>query len=783
MKIKLLILPILLLASSAQAQNYNINDIIIEGNKRVDTGALRELIQSKSPIVKSETISQDLRELYLTGYFDDATASLIDRNENGLNKKYLKFSLTEKPIVRKLLIKGNKEVDEEDLAKVIKLGSSKFLDRAQILNLTKAALTFYQSQGFYDATIDYSVVPVENGLVDLSFNVVEGESFKIRRIDFIGIDENSEIDAADIRSEMQTKRYKWWNSWLFSTGRLNQEMLDNDKNIVRQYFLDHGYVDASISEPNIEKKDDGLYLSFYVKQGNLYKFGSISAQGDLIENSVEKTLAETSIETEKIFNASKLREDTFKISEKFTDIGYAYANVVPKTAVDRERQKVDISYEIDKGNIVTINRINISGNDKTYDNVIRREMKIDEQETFSSIKIRKSQEKLQRLGYFEEVNISTEQPESDLTKIKDQNDKRADATVNDLKSDLVDLNVNVREASTGSLSAGAGYSSGDGALFNARISENNLFGWGKRISLDLDIGSRRENKIISYDDPRFNDTKWAMSIDLEDTQREFNDFDRRETGGALSFGYPLEEFWSWAEDTLFYIKYEYLKIKIDNVDITDAAPLVIRAQGTSDSSGITPRLVRSTINNPLNPSKGSKQDLSLELTGLGGTERYYLLNLKNQWYRPVTDVGAGKLVFSWRTKFGYGKSYDGSELPLFRRFFPGGINSVRGFDERKLGPKDADGNEFGGNQQFVNNFEFIFPLVESAGLRGVVFVDSGQAFDESNNINISDLRHAYGMGLRWTSPLGPIRIEFGFPIAKEEGENSMVTLFSFGAPL
>jgi outer membrane protein insertion porin family len=347
----------------------------------------------------------------------------------------------------------------------------------------------------------------------------------------------------------------------------------------------------------------------------------------------------------------------------------------------------------------------------------------------------------------------------------------------------VDLDVNVKEATTGSFSAGAGYSSSDGALFNTRLSENNLFGTGRRLNLNLDFGTERNNQVLSFDDPRVNDTKLSFGLDLLRTDRQYSDFDRELVGGAMTFGYPAEEvFGEWGEDISFNTKYELNHIDINNVD-QDAAQLVKDEQGTSVSSSVTPSIIRNTINNPLNPSKGSKQVLSLELAGLGGDERFYLLEARNQWYYPIIESTSGDLVVSDRTSFGYGDTFNNEPLPLFRRYFPGGINSVRGFKNRTLGPKDDNGHEYGGSKQLINNFEIIFPLLNSAGFKGVVFYDVGQAFDDNESIRIADLRQAYGYGIRWASPLGPIRIEFGYPISREEGEKSPVTMFSFGAPL
>lgn len=742
----------------ADSGAFKVDEIAIDGNRRIDTAAIKMQLKVSPGMVTAEQVSGSIKELYRTGFFDQVSASVVTSDTKPV-RSILKFVLVEKPIIRKIFITGNEEVKEKDLSDIFKFDTKRFIDNSKIEQLKKNAISFYQSKGFYDVAFAHTVVPVGENQVDLTLTVSEGTRYKIRGIEFKGL---KDIDQSDLRSVMETKRYKWWSSWLFSTGRLNPGQIDNDRNLLRQYFVDHGYIDATVGEPEIEKRDDGLYIVLQASEGRQYKIGKVRATGDLVDGDEAKTLEGIGSQTGEVFSAAQIRDDAFKISDKFSNIGYAFVNVTPGTEIERDPGTVNLNFSVEKGKSVTVDKINIRGNNKTYDRVIRREMKIDEQDAFSSAKVRRSQEVLQRLGYFEEVGVTPE------TKGEDK----------------VDLNVNVREASTGSFSVGAGYSSSDGALFNTRVSESNVFGTGRSVSANVDIGTQSNNYIISYNDRRFNDSYWSLGSDILRTERDFSDFNRTLTGASIYTGYPLEQvFGEWANDMSFSFKYEYLNIDISNVNPLNAAPLVIQSEGTSSASGVTPKLTRNTIDNPLNPTKGSRQELSSEFAGLGGNEEYYLLEARNTWYHPLYKSSFGNFIFSWRTVVGYGDSYTSEPFPLFRRYFPGGINSVRGYRNRTLGPKDARGNEYGGSKELVNNWEMLFPIINSAGLQGVVFYDAGQAFDDNQSIQIKDLRLAYGAGLRWTSPLGPIRIEFGFPIAREEGESAMVTLFSFGAPL
>jgi outer membrane protein insertion porin family len=745
--------------SKEQPEKIKIDKIDFGGLKTVDAESLSPLLSIDPGLISIDDIDQATRSLYSTGFFNQVHVSFKPVYKEG--KTVLSFDLQEKPVVRKVFVEGNKNLSDSDLSEILTFKGDRFYDKKIANDLIQQALMEYQSKGYYDAQIEASDKSLANNLVDVTFTIKEGSRFKITEINVKGLENLSE---GEVKKPMQTKEYAWWKSWLTGSGRLNKAMLDQDKQILRQYLVDQGYVECSVSDAEIEKVDQELHINFDVKEGKQYSFGEIQVKGDLVDGSAAKTLEEIGIEKDKTFSGQGLRDAAQVISDKFANIGHAFVNVVPETAIDRENLKVPVQFTVSKGKLVSIDTIKISGNRKTYDNVIRREMVIQEQELFSGKKVKRSEDLLKRLGYFEEVSVATEPVAG--------------------TDDKVDLNVNVREGATGSFSAGAGLSSQDGAVFNIRLAENNFMGAGRSVNLNIDIGTQRDNIVLSLDDRRLFDSHWAGGVDLLRTEREFEGFNRTLSGGGLVFGYPLDQVFGEAfEDWRFSTKYEYLNVEIDNISPTDAAQFVVDSAGTSSASGVTPKLTRSTIDNPLNPTKGSRQTLAVEATGLGGTEEFYLIDARNQWYKPIIDTKRGPIVFSVRTGLGYGKTYDGDPFPLFRRFFAGGINSVRGFKVRELGPKDAQGREYGGSQELINNTEVIFPLVASAGLRGVVFYDIGNAFDDDESMNYGDLRHAAGAGIRWASPLGPIRIEFGKPLDRKDGESGFVTLFSFGAPL
>ncbi len=733
-----------------------IKNILVEGNVRVDDSTVRSAIKSKKGQVVDRTrVSADIKELYRTGFFDTVDAKYQTINNSKVN---LIFIVKEKPAIRRLIFDGNKEVDQAKLKEKFNLATRYFIDLKKINSGIEELKKYYQEEGFYETTIDYETESVGENQVDLKIKISEGEKRKIRKVAFEG---NKNIDSDILNGLVDTAKYKWWSSWLTGSGVVKQEALDNDVREISKHYLNNGYINVKVATPVIEQIEEGIKVIFRIEEGEVHEFGSISAKGDLKDNSVATTLDGIKIKPGDTFNLEQLRKDTFTVADKFTDVGYAFANVEPATQVNKEEKTVDVVFVIDKGQPVTINRINISGNKKTKDNVIRRSLQISEQEVFSSSKIRRSQELLQRLGYFEEVAITPEPSEN-----KDQ----------------VDLGVAVKEGNTGSFSLGAGISSGDGFIVSTRISENNLFGTGNSLTLDLNSGSKRENYVLSFNNPRVYDTRMSFGVDLLSVKRKFDDFNRNQAGGSMTVGFPLlflgDEL---ADDIRLSFTYELMRINIDDVD-EDAPQLIKDNEGTSISSSITPQITRNTIDNPLEPTKGSKQQFSIETAGLGGDEQFWLAQAANSFYTPLWRSSFGNFVFSQRTRLGYGESFDSDPLPLFKRFFPGGINSVRGFGARQLGPKDDEGNEFGGNKQLIANFELIYPLFNSVGLSGVAFYDAGNAFDDNESIDLSGLRHAVGWGIRWKSPLAPIRLEFGYPLDRKEGEDAYQVNFSFGAP-
>jgi outer membrane protein insertion porin family len=758
--------------------------IVITGNQRVDEEAIRVRIASPLDLLDEELVDENIRALYDMGFFRNITAIL----EQVDGQWQLTYRVQERPFIRDVRVTGAKKIEEEEIEGMVKLRPNTILDpqkaRAGIDEVRKA----YEQKGYLDADVRYDTTLVGENEVVVTFVIDEYEAV---RIDKIILEGNREFSDRSLKGILATTE-KGWFSFFTGSGNLDREVLDTDAERLTAFYYEHGYVDVRVDEPQIERLEDGMEVTFKIEEGEAYHFGEISVAGETLDGLETEDLVLES-ESGETFRPSKLREDMNAISERYGDRGYAFVNVTPDTSVNPSTHTVDVRYEVVRGPEVYIDRIEITGNTKTRDKVVRREMELQEQGRFSGSKLRRSQERIQRLGFFQDVNVTTRKAESE---------------------DRLDVLVDVREGNTGSFSAGAGISSGNSFLFNVSLTEINLFGRGQRLQLNLDLGTIRRNLSLGLTEPYFLDTQITVGLDVFNWQLEFDDFTRGGTGAGIRLLYPFEALgWEGLKigpvevplvDTRLGLEYRIEEAKISGVSST--ASTVIRAeQGTSLTSAIVPRIFRDTRNHPFDPTGGSMQDFSLEIAGLGGTTRFVKVESRARWFVPVWKQEAlGELTFSTGWNFGYGLGYGGeSELPLFERYFPGGINSVRGFEVRSLGPRvpvfdqsreNGDrcnlendrcarvitSDVIGGSIQMVFNNELIFPLVKNLGLKGVVFFDAGNAFTAAQGLDFNEMRMSVGVGIRWLSPIGPLRIELGFPLNDQRGDETETIQFSFG---
>ncbi len=744
--------------------------IDIKGNVRVEEDAIRVHLQSQpgKPFDR-DTLDKDIRAVYAMGFFDQVTAE----SANEPHGVVITFDVKERPLVRAVDIEGTDKVKKEELEGALRIRPHTILDPSKAREGIEAAKKLYAEKGYLDASITYETTPVGENEVDVKYTVTEGSLVRIGDITFEG---NEAFSSRTLRGIMQTKEESII-SFITGAGNLNRDVLKADVERLTAWYYDHGYVTVHIDEPKVERKEEELTVLIKIEEGTQFTVGKVSVVGKDVPEITLDVMPKLATKQGETFEASTLRDDVQLLTDRMSEDGYAFAKIDPDTQVDVEKKTVDVVFQVDRGSPVTVDRIDVTGNTKTRDPVVRREMRLQEGELFSGTKLRKSREALQRLGFFSEVNITT----------------RKGAV-----EDKMNVVVDVKEAQTGSFSAGAGFSSADSLLFNVRIQENNLFGRGQRLVVNADVGSVRRNIILSFTEPYFRGTPLTVGLDAFSWRLRFDEFAREGTGGSISFTYPVtawgyDNLWGFPlEDVRAGIDYRIEQAKIN--DIGFDAPKSIRIEeGTSFISSVTPRLTRNTLNHSFDPTAGSVQDVSVEVAGLGG-DRFLKAEAKGKWYYTFLhskEWGDFTYGFGAQLAYGFGnEGLNGESLPLFERFFPGGINTIRGFESRSLGPYEARKNRFGetisvtpvgGSSQYILNNEVIFPIMQSIGLKGVAFVDAGNAFGD-NGFSLDQVRVATGLGLRWLSPLGPLRVEAGVPLKDKPRDHKSLILFSFGGP-
>lgn len=748
-----------------------VDRVAITGNVRVEEDAIRVHLQTQPgrPFERS-VLDKDIRAVHAMGFFDQVNAEVTPEDKGVL----ITFRVKERPLVRNVSVEGTDKVKKEDLEGALRIRPHTILDPEKARQGVEAGKKLYAEKGYLDASITYATTPVGNNEVDVTYTVSESTPVRVEQIDFEG---NEAYSDRKLRSILQTQE-KSLLTFITGAGNLNKEVLQTDVERLTAWYYDNGYVTVRVDQPKVEREDDGLVITFKIDEGKEFKVGKVSIGGKDLPPGSETVPPNLATKPGETFSASALRDDVQKLTERFSDDGYAFATIEPATKVEEADQTVDVVFEVERGRPVIVDRIEVTGNTKTRDHVIRREMRLQEQELFSGSKLRKSREALQRLGFFQEVNVTTRRAAAD---------------------DRMNVVVDVKEAQTGSFSAGAGFSSADSLLFNVRIQENNLFGRGQRLVLNADAGSIRRNIILSFTEPYVAGTPLTAGFDLFSWKLAFEDFDRTGTGGGIQVTYPVtalgySSLWRFPlDDIRIGADYRLEQAEIDNLSF-NATPSIRAEEGTSLISSITPRISRNTLNHAFDPTAGSVQDLSVEVAGLGG-EQFVKAEARGRWYYTFLRTKAlGDFTYSLGATLGYGfgdQGRSGDELPLFERYFPGGINSIRGYEARTLGPREARKNAagvvvstspIGGSKQVILNNEIIFPLVQSIGLKGVVFVDAGNAYLINEDIDYDTTRFAAGGGVRWLSPLGPLRVELGLPFNDKPRDQKSLVLFSFGGP-
>ncbi|MFN2427328.1 MAG: outer membrane protein assembly factor BamA [Candidatus Binatia bacterium] len=765
-----------------EARGQNVTAVLVEGFRRVEESAIRIHITHPTGVGLDEAaVDLDVKSIFRMGFFENVWVT----TRPAPGGVVLVYHVAERPYVAKIEFEGNENVDKADLEAVVGVRARTVFDPQKAWEGLREARKVYASEGYPDADIRYQLVPDADGNATVLYVIDEKNEVLVEEINFEGVSAFSEFK---LRSVMSTRR-AWFLSWFTGSGVLKDEELKTDVERLTAFYYDNGYIQVRVDDIEVTRVEDELVLTVRIEEGDQYRIGNIRFEGEVLEEQA-KLVESSGLKSGEIFKPSRLRESIFAVTEAYGDLGRAFAEAVPLTDVHPETKTVDIGFRMTAGPVVSVDRIEIRGNTKTRDEVVRRELRQQEGEQFTGKGLRQGTTRVRRLGIFDEVKVES---------------TRTD------EPDKVNLVVDVKEGRTGTFSAGAGFSSEDSLLANARITERNLFGRGQTATFNVDFGARRRNFRLAFTEPWAFDIPLLIGVDAFSWSFQFSDFERGGTGMSLRASYPLWELGlrdvlgASLDDIRAGIEYRIENTVIDGISRT--APANIRIEdGTRLTSSVRPSIARNTIDMPFDPTEGSINSISAEFAGLGGDNDFTKVDISSRWYFPFYKAESGwKLVYSIAGTFGYGFGNGGTsgvELPLSERYFPGGINTVRGFQARTLGPRqrffdnesgDSRSSEVGGSSQLIINNEIIFPIIPDAGVKGVLFFDAGNAWmreegdgpfpaTNANGIDFADLRLATGVGLRWLSPFGPLRIEIGFPLNSESQDEESLVLFSFGTP-
>jgi outer membrane protein insertion porin family len=747
-----------------EEQGERVVEVRIEGNRRVEAEAIRRVLRTKqgSAFDPSRT-ADDLRAVWGLGYFTDVQL-LVQRLAQGV--AYV-VRVAERPSVRSVKLSGNEELNQEDLKEQIEVKPATILDMDLVRSSAKKIQEKYVEKGYFLAEVTHRLDPVDEGAsVDVVFVIDEHSKVMVKEVTFIGAEQ---VKAEELKAVMIT-REGGYLSFLTGEGTYREEAFQRDLAVIQAAYYDRGFINVRIDKPVISLSADKryIYISLKVTEGEPYDIGKLDFGGDLIVPKERLAALMTSTPKER-FNRSKLSQDILALTDVYYDQGYAYANINPVTSVNADDKTVDLTFDVQKGPQVTIERIDVIGNTKTRDKVIRRELRVYEGELYNGTGVRRSKDRVNALGFFETVDITQKPGTAD---------------------DRIILQVEVKEKATGTFQVGLGFSNVENFIFTAQVSQNNFLGWGQSVSASAQISGLRSLIQLSFYDPYFLDTNYLLSADFFRVDADYDGFIRRSTGGSVSLGYQF------IDDLLGTVGYtrEY-------VDVEAGATLGSVLLANQFLSGVTSAARLSLSfdrrDNRLFPSRGFIHYGAVEFAPklLGGTFLFTRYSAYSRLYFPL-PLG---LVFKTNATVGYIQQLDPEKpLPISELYYLGGINTVRGYFLRSISPTlvvprsdspDAAVFEFraGGNKQLILNLELEFPVFEKAGIRGVVFSDAGNAFaanerffqDRQDRLPFG-LFHSVGFGFRWFSPIGPLRFEWGFPLTKRPEDEPYLFEFTIG---
>lgn len=719
-----------------------VSDVLVEGNSRIEADAIkRQIITKTGDVLSPKSLSQDIKKVFDMGFFEDVRVEAEDRADG----KAIIFKVKEKSTLRLIKVTGNTVFKDDELRENLDIRTGSILNLFRINSNLERIETIYKEKNYHNVNVTYEIEELENNQADLTFVIDEGDKIRIRSIVFEG---NSTYSDKKLKGLMKTSE-KGFFSWLTSSGDLKKEDLNQDAARLQGFYQNNGFIQARVGEPQVDFMEDQIKVTIKIDEGRQFKVGMVDMKGDLVI-SKEELMEKIQLTKETYYNREVVRNDVLALTDIYSDEGYAYADVSPLIEKNDETLTVDITYTINKGPLVHFETIIITGNTRTRDKVIRRELKVHEHETYSGQLLKQGVRKLFQLDYFEDVKVDTQKGSSD---------------------DSMILRVDVKEKPTGAFSFGGGYSSVENMFVIGSVSQRNLFGRGQILELKAALGGESTRYTLSFTEPWLFDIPLSAGFDLYDWKRDYEEYDKDARGGAIRFSYPIFDY------TRIYTSYKYETAKIDDINV-DASKTIKELAGTNTESAISATIRYDTRDKLFNPTEGQNHALTAQYSGLGGEIGFTKYTAELGVYFPLFWETVGFI----HTEGGYIDDVSGKLLPDYEKFYLGGINSLRGFDWRDIYIPDEEGAKTGGYKYVQLNLEYIFPLVEKAGLVGVVFYDTGNVFGRDESVDFGNLRHSTGAGFRWYSPLGPIRLEYGHILDREDtDEDSGQWEFSMGA--
>lgn len=744
-------LIVLLAAFEVRAASVYVRDIKVEGLERVEVETVLSYVDiKKNTIIDDAKMDASLKQLYATGLFNDVS---LNMKNDGL----LIIKVAENPIINKVLFDGNDKVDDEMLKGELQLAPRSTYSRAKVQEDVQRILEIYKRTGRYAVVVEPQIIERDQNRVDLIFKIDEGPLASINKVNFVG---NKHYSDDDLQSEIMSKESRWYR--IFSSAEnYDSEKTNYDKELLRRFYFKRGYADfrvvSAVAELSPDKKS--FVLTFVLDEGKRYKIRSLDIISDIADVDTAALKPAVQLETGDWYNADKVEKSVTALTDELGKKGFAFVDVEPEMTKDTAAGEIDLTFHVKEGERIFVDRINITGNTRTYDKVIRREFRIDEGDAFNVSKIKDSRRNVENLDYFSKVNIET-MPKDD---------------------NKADINVDVEEKSTGYFNVGVGYSTVNGALVRTGVTENNFRGLGQRLGLDIGVSQRSQEYDVSFTEPYFLNRRLRAGFDLFRTEQDYQDegsYDSESTGGRLRLG------WNYTDDLSQQFRYTLRQDKISNVD-SEASYYIKEEAGKYNDSSVGQTIVYDKRDSAFNPKEGYFISFGNDVSGLGGDEKYLKFDAKLYQYYTLADYYTFKLF----ANAGYITGYGGKDVRLSNRYYLGG-STLRGFDVAGIGARDKYTDDaLGGNWMLYTGGEVMFPIgLDELGIKGRTFVDMGM-LGKPDNINTSVVEYsssprvAAGFGFQWLSPMGQIDIDFAFPIVKEDYDETQVFRLNFGTHL